>query len=41
LPNLSVEALGEVAEALQRGMARVGACDELAGAFLDHAGLFS
>ena len=40
LSNLCAEDLGEVAEALQRGMARVGACDELAGAFLNHAGLF-
>ena len=40
LSNLCAEDLGEVAEALQRGMARVGACEELAGAFLNHAALF-
>jgi hypothetical protein len=40
LSNLCAEDLGEVAEALQCGMARVGASDELADAFLNHAGLF-
>jgi len=40
LANLCPEDLGEVAEALRRGMAGVGASDELACSFLNHAGLF-
>ena len=39
LANLCAEDLGEVAEALRNGMARVGACKEYADSFLDHAGL--
>jgi len=40
LANLCAEDLGEVAEAVEAGMARAGACKELAESFLDHAGLF-
>jgi len=40
LANLCAEDLGEVAEAVEAGMARAGACKELADSFLDHAGLF-
>ena len=40
LANLCADDLGEVAEAVQAGMARAGACKELADSFLEHAGLF-
>jgi len=40
LANLCPDDLGEVADALRRGIERVGACQELARAFLEHAGLF-
>jgi len=40
LANLCAEDLGEVAEAVEAGMARAGGCKELADSFLDHAGLF-
>ena len=40
LANLCADDLGQVAGALRRGMARVAAKEELAHAFLDHAGLF-
>jgi hypothetical protein len=40
LANLCADDLGVVAEAILRGMARVGARQELAHAFLNHAGLF-
>jgi hypothetical protein len=40
LANLCAEDLGEVAKAVEAGMARAGACQELADSFLDHAGLF-
>ena len=39
LANLCADDLGHVAGALRRGMARVAANEELARAFLDHAGL--
>ena len=39
LANLCADDLGEAAEALRDGMARVGACKEYADSFLDHAGL--
>jgi hypothetical protein len=39
LANLCADDLGEVADAVERGLARVGACHELARAFLAHAGL--
>jgi hypothetical protein len=39
LANLCADDLGEVADALRRGMERVGASRELARAFLEHAGL--
>ena len=40
LANLCADDLGAVAEAVWDGMARAGACKELADSFLDHAGLF-
>ena len=40
LANLCADDLGEVAEAVRSGMARVGARQEYAGSFLNHAGLF-
>jgi len=40
LANLCADDLGEVADELRRGMARVGTHDELTQSFLNHAGLF-
>ena len=41
LANLCADDLGEVAEGVcATGMARVGACEQYADSFLDHAGLF-
>jgi len=40
LANLCADNLGDVAEAVRNGMARVGACKDYAKSFLDHAGLF-
>ena len=40
LANLCADDLGEVADGLRRGMARVGMHDEFAQSFLNHAGLF-
>jgi hypothetical protein len=40
LANLCADDLGEVAEAVRSGMARVGASEEYAASFLNHAGLF-
>jgi len=40
LANLCADDLGEVADALRRGLRRVAARDDLARAFLEHAGLF-
>jgi len=40
LANLCADNLGEVADAVETGMARAGACKELADSFLGHAGLF-
>jgi transposase len=40
LANLCPDNLAEVGEALHRGLTRIGARDDLAYAFLNHAGLF-
>ena len=40
LANLCADDLGEVAEGVRTGMARIGACEQYAKSFLDHAGLF-
>ena len=40
LANFCADDLGEVAEAVCGGMARVGAREEYAASFLNHAGLF-
>ncbi len=40
LANLCADDLGEVAEGVRAGMARIGACEQYAESFLDHAGLF-
>ena len=40
LANLCADDLGEVAEAVRDGMARVAGCKEYADAFLNHVGLF-
>ena len=40
LANLCADNLGQIAEAVEAGMARAGACKELANSFLSHAGLF-
>ncbi len=40
LANLCADDLGEVAEGVRTGMARIGASEQYAQSFLDHVGLF-
>lgn len=40
LANLCADDLGEVAEGVRAGMARISACEQYAKSFLNHSGLF-